>query len=60
MSKLLNILWAALCLAAAVFGIVMLVMAIRFGEYGRVVFYFGLTVVSASISLYPILKLRAK
>ena len=58
MSKAPWILAIILCLAGAVFGIVMTVMAFRFMEYGRVVFYSVIAIACLEAGIIAFTKLR--
>ena len=60
MSKAPWILAIILCLAGAVFGIVMTVMAFRFMEYGRVVFYLVITIVCIELVIISAMKIKHK
>lgn len=55
-------LWIALgiiCLAAAIFGTVMTIMAIRFMEFGRMLFYGTIAFVCFEVAVFAFLKLKA-
>jgi ABC-type branched-subunit amino acid transport system permease subunit len=56
MNKILWLILAVAMLAAAVFGIVMTVMAVRFLEYGRVIFYGLIAIVCLEIMVIALLK----
>lgn len=58
MSKILWIILGLLCLAGAVCGAVMTVMAVRFMELGRVIFYGVITVLCLEVAVLAFLKLR--
>ena len=58
MNKILWIILGLLCLAGAVFGIVMTVMAVRFMELGRVIFYGVIAVLCIEGTVLAFLKLR--
>ena len=58
MDKALWIILGSLCLAGAVFGAVMTVMAVRFMELGRVIFYGVITVLCLEVAILAFLKLR--
>ena len=60
MSKVLFIILGLLGLAGAVFGIVMTVMAFRFMEYGRVIFYLVITIVCIELAVLSFMKLKHK
>lgn len=56
MNKVLWLILAVAMLAAAIFGIVMTVMAVRFLEYGRVIFYGLIAIVGLEIMVIALLK----
>ena len=58
MGKILWIILGVLCLAGAVFGAVMTVMALRFLELGRVIFYGVIAIACLEIAVIAFLKLR--
>ena len=58
MRKLLLILLAAVCAAGAVASVVMLVMAARFSEYGRFLFYFTVAIVCIEMGVIAVMKLK--
>ena len=60
MRKVLFVILGLLCLAGAVFGIVMTVMAFRFMEYGRVVFYLVTTIVCIELVIISLMKIKHK
>ena len=56
-----KILWAILgllCLAGAIFGAVMTVMAVRFMELGRVIFYGVIAIFCLEAAIIAFMKLR--
>lgn len=58
MNKTLWIVLAVVCLAAAVLGTVMTVMAIQFMEFGRMLFYGTIAFIGFEIAVLAFLKLR--
>ena len=58
MRKLFLTVLALLCLAGAVASVVMLVMAVRFLEYGRVIFYLTIAAVCIEVGVISVLKLK--
>ena len=56
MNKFLWLILAVAMLAAAIFGIVMTVMSVRFLEYGRVIFYGLIAIVCLEIMVIALLK----
>ena len=58
MSKIFQIILMLVCIAVAIFGIVMMVMAVRFMELGRVIFYFTISMISLECALLLFMKLR--
>ena len=58
MSKVLRIILMFTCIAAAVFCIVMTVMAVRFMELGRVIFYFMISMLNLEFAFLLYLGLR--
>ena len=60
MNKILWTLLSVLCAAACMFGVVMCVMAVRFGEWGRVLFYGMIAVFSLEFAILCILKAKRK
>ena len=57
MKMFLNILLAILGCGGMVFALVMFIMAIRFGELGRVVFYFVITLLFGEMTVLAVLRL---
>ena len=60
MRKMLLLILGLLGLAGTVFGIVMTVMAFRFMEYGRVVFYLVITIVCIELVIISATKIKHK
>jgi len=60
MRKVLFLILGFVGLAGAVFGIVMTVMAFRFMEYGRVVFYLVITIVCIELVIISLMKIKHK
>ena len=60
MNKIINWILTLIGIAAAVFSAVMLAMAIRFGEMGRVLFYLLILIVAVEVAVVFGLKLRSK
>ena len=56
MGKVLLILVGFLCVAGGIFGIVMAVMAVRFMEYGRVIFYLTLAILCIELAVVLFMK----
>lgn len=60
MRKVLLLILGLLGLAGTVLGIVMTVMAFRFMEYGRVVFYLVITIVCIELVIISAMKTKHK
>ena len=60
MRKVLLLILGLLGLSGTVFGIVMTVMAFRFMEYGRVVFYLVITIVCVELVIISAMKIKHK
>ena len=58
MSKVLWFILGLLGLAGAVFGVVMTVMAVRFLELGRVIFYGVIAIACLEVAFIAFMKLR--
>ena len=58
MSKIFRIVLMLVCIATAIFGIVMTVMAVRFLEYGRVIFYGLISVFCLEFAILLFFRLR--
>lgn len=59
MNKFLRITLGIICLVAAIFCTVMTVVAIRFMEFGRMLFYGTLAFLSFEVAILAFLKLKA-
>ena len=59
MNKTLWLILGITCLAAAVFGTVMTVMAIQFMEFGRMLFYGTIAFIGFEVAILAFLKLKA-
>ena len=59
MNKTLWLILGIACLAAAVFGTVMTVMAIQFMEFGRMLFYGTIAFIGFEVAIFAFLKLKA-
>ena len=60
MRKVLFLILGLLGLAGAVFGIVMTVIAFRFMEYGRVIFYLVITIACIELVIISLMKIKHK
>jgi len=60
MSKVLWTVLALVCAAGSIFGLVMTVMAFRFMEYGRVVFYLVITIGCIELAILSLMKSKHK
>jgi hypothetical protein len=58
MRKLFWIILMLSCIAGAVFSVVMLIMAARFMEYGRVIFYLTIAIICIEVDVISFLKLK--
>ena len=58
MSKILRIVLLLACVAASIFGIIMTIMAVRFMEFGRVIFYFLISMICLEFAVLLIMSLR--
>ena len=58
MSKFLRIVLMLACVGASIFGVVMTIMAVRFMELGRVIFYFTISMIGLECALLLYMKLR--
>ena len=58
MSKIFRIVLMLACIAAAIFGIIMTIMAVRFMEFGRVIFYLLMSIISLEFAVLLIISLR--
>ena len=60
MNKIFRVVLLLLFVAGAVLGIVMTVMAARFMEYGRFIFYMTIAIVCGILAVITLLKLKEK
>ena len=60
MRRILRIVLMLACVAAGIFGIVMTIMSVRFMEYGRVIFYLLMSIISLEFALLLIISLRKR
>ena len=58
MRRILQIVLMLACVAAGIFGIVMTIMAVRFIEFGRVIFYLLMSIISLECAVLLIMSLR--
>lgn len=57
MKNIINILLAVVGICGTVFALIMFIMAIAFGELGRVIFYFIISILFIELSVWAILRL---
>ena len=60
MNRFLYLLLLVAGIAGCIFGISMTVMAFRFMEYGRVVFYLVITIVCIELAIISLMKIKHK
>lgn len=58
MSKFFRIVLMLACIAGGIFGIIMTIMAVRFMEFGRVIFYLLMSIISLECAVLLIMSLR--
>ena len=59
MNRILWIVLGGICLASAIFGTVMTIIAIQFMEFGRMLFYGTIAFIGFEVAVFAFLKLKA-